>query len=250
MEPYILLLVAGAAGLGGFIQGFAGFGSTLVALPLLGLALDVRVAVPVGCLMALAMNAALVFRLGRHVNRPALGLLLGASLPGMAVGALLLHGAPAIWLKALLGVSVLSLAACSFRSGRAEASAGRGSAVAAGLVAGCLGVAIGINGPPVVAWTARQGWPRQAFKATLNAYFLLAGCGIVGTQAVEGLLTPQVFGLFAAGFLALLLGVRGGMALCGRFDDAAFRRTVYSLLALTGVGLLWQVGASALAGAG
>jgi hypothetical protein len=250
MDPLTLLVVVGAAGLGGWIQGFAGFGSTLVALPLLGLVLDVRVAVPVGCLMALAMNVVLIFRLGRHVNRPALVLLLAASLPGMAVGAVLLHSAPEAWLKALLGLSVLSLALRSFRAGSSVAPAGRGFGVAAGLVAGCLGVAIGINGPPIVAWTARQSWSRPAFLATLNAYFLLAGCGIVGVQAAEGLVTTGVCGLFLAGVLALLAGVRAGMALGGRLDDAAFRRAVFSLLALTGAGLLWQAGNVVWAGTG
>lgn len=116
----------------------------------------------------------------------------------------------------------------------------------AGLAAGCLGVAIGINGPPVVAWVARRDWPRPMVLATLNVYFLLAGCGIVGVQAAEGLLTPGVWGFFAAGLAALLLGVRLGLALCGRLDDAAFHRVVSGLLAVIGAALLWQVGAAVL----
>ena len=73
MEPFTLLVVIGAAGLGGCVQGLTGFGSTVVALPLLGLALPVRDAVAVGCLMALATNLLLIFRLHHWVNRPALG---------------------------------------------------------------------------------------------------------------------------------------------------------------------------------
>jgi len=246
VEPFTLLVVIGAAGLGGCVQGLTGFGSTVVALPLLGLALPVRDAVAVGCLMALATNFILVFRLGRYVNRPALTLLVLASLPGMVGGAFVLRLASELWLKALLGLTVGGLGLVSLCRARLAAGPDRVFGVAAGLVAGCLGVAIGINGPPVVAWAARQAWPRPMFLATLNAYFLLAGCAIVGVQAGEGLLTPGVLGLFAAGALAVFGGVRLGQALCGRFDDTAFRRLVSGLLVVIGLALLWQVGAAVL----
>ncbi len=247
MEPFTLLVVIGAAGLGGCVQGLTGFGSTVVDLPLLGLALPVRDAVAVGCLMALATNLLLIFRLHRWVNRPALGLLVLASLPGLVAGAFVLRLAAELWLKTLLGLTVGGLGLASLCRGRLAAGPDRVFGVAAGLVAGCLGVAIGINGPPVVAWAARQAWPRPVFLATLNAYFLLAGCAIVGTQAAAGLVTPAVLGLFAAGLLAVLFGVRLGQSLCGRLDDAAFRRLVSGLLVVIGVALLWQVGAAVLA---
>ncbi|MEG6550931.1 TSUP family transporter, partial [Desulfocurvibacter africanus] len=79
MDTLTLVAITAAAGFAGFTQGFAGFGSTLVALPLLGMVLDVRTAVPVGCLMALAINVVLVARLRSHVQRRPLGWLVAAS---------------------------------------------------------------------------------------------------------------------------------------------------------------------------
>lgn len=249
MDLTTFLAVSAAAGLGGCVQGFAGFGSTLVALPLLGLVMDVRVAVPVCCLLGLGVNIMLLSRPGNRVDRKALVLLLAASAPGMAAGAAILGNVPGTWLKALLGVSVSWMALRSLLAGPARAPAGTGLGVAAGLAAGCLGVAIGINGPPIVAWTARQPWDRETFKATLNAYFLLSGVGIVAVQAFEGLVTPEVSGLALAGIVALLAGVRLGLLLCRRCDERTFRHGVFGLLALTGLGLLWQVAAGFLAGA-
>jgi len=190
VEPFTLLVVIGAAGLGGCVQGLTGFGSTVVALPLLGLALPVRDAVAVGCLMALATNLLLIFRLHHWVNRPALGLLVLASLPGMVGGAFVLRLASELWLKALLGLTVGGLGLASLCRARLAAGPDRVFGVAAGLVAGCLGVAIGINGPPVVAWTARQAWPRPMFLATLNAYFCWPVAPLSGFRRARGCLRP------------------------------------------------------------
>lgn len=245
MDSLTIIVITAAAGFAGFTQGFAGFGSTLVALPLLGMVLDVRTAVPVCCLMALAINTVLVVRLYRHVQGGSLGWLLLASLPGMAVGAWLLGIAPEGLLKGLLGASVLLIALHSLGSARPKASSRKEWVAAAGLLAGCLGVCIGINGPPVVAWAARQPWDRNALKATLTSYFLLAGMGIVGVQAAHGLMTRHVLLLSVMAMPALAAGLWAGWACCGRLSDSAFRRSVLLLLAMTGAVLLWQVVAGA-----
>ncbi len=229
-----------AAGLAGFTQGFSGFGSTVVALPLLGAIFGMHAAVPLGCLMALTINVILVTRLRAHVQRGALGMLLAAALPGMALGALLLGVLPEELLQALLGLAVLLLAAQSLRAGRPAAPAGRPWAALAGFLSGCLGMCIGINGPPVVAWAARQPWPREALKATLTSYFLLAGIGIVSVQTSQGLVTGPVLGLYAAGLAPLLAGLWAGEFFCGRLDDRDFRRIVLGLVAVMGAFLLWQ----------
>lgn len=229
-----------AAGLAGFTQGFSGFGSTVVALPLLGAVMGMHAAVPLGCLMALTINVVLVARLRAHVRRATLALLLLSALPGMALGASLLGVLPEELLKALLGLAVLLLAAQSLRANRPAPPARKRWIALAGLLSGCLGMCIGINGPPVVAWAARQPWPREALKATLTSYFLLAGVGIVGMQAARGMVTAPVLGLYAAGLVPLLAGLWAGEAFCGRLNDKAFRRIVLGLVAGMGALLLWQ----------
>lgn len=239
MEPAALAVLCLAAGLAGFTQGFSGFGSTVVALPLLGAVFGMRAAVPLGCLMALTINVVLVARLHAHVQRSALGLLLAAALPGMALGAAMLGLAPEALLKGLLGLAVLFLAN-SPQAARPRPPSGPGWATLAGFFSGCLGMCIGVNGPPVVAWAARQPWPREALKATLTSYFLLAGIGIVAVQTMQGLVTRPVLGLYAAGLVPLLAGLWAGEACCGRLDDRAFRRIVLGLVACMGALLLLQ----------
>lgn len=247
--------VSAAAMAAGFTQGFAGFGSTVIALPLLVAVLGMRVAVPLGCLMALAINVALVGRMFGHVRRGPLMALLLTSLPGMAVGGRLLSVAPEAWLEGLLGAMVLAFTVFAARTASAAdgGSAPAPSAhvagrplrhavtVVVGLVSGALGAAVGINGPPVVAWAMRQGWGRHALKATLAGYFLLAGVGIVGAQGLHGEITGRVLLLFCAGLPALAAGLYGGHLCFGRLDEAAFRKVLLGLFAVSGAGLLWRV---------
>jgi len=246
--------VSAAALAAGFTQGFAGFGSTVIALPLLVAVLGMRVAVPLGCLMALAINVALVGRMFGHVRRGPLAMLLFTSLPGMAVGGRLLSVAPEAWLEGLLGAMVLAFTVFAARTASASDDGGapapslhaagalhrHTATVAVGLVSGALGAAVGINGPPVVAWAMRQGWGRHALKATLAGYFLLAGVGIVGAQGLHGEITGRVLLLFCVGLPALAAGLYGGHLCFGRLDEATFRKVLLGLFAVSGAGLLWR----------
>ncbi len=254
MDVLLAGCVAAAAGLAGFTQGLAGFGSTLVALPVLGAVLEARTATPLGCLMALGVNICLVARLRGRVAWRELVVLLMASVPGMALGAWMLWDAPEALLKGLLGAYLVWCGA------RGVATAGRGipsivgmalpGGVATGLVAGVLGVAIGVNGPPVVAWASRRLVGRDVLRATLAGYFLAAGVGIVGSQWAAGLVTPRVLWLFGLSLPALGLGLAAGATFCGRISEPAFRRVVFTLLTVAGCGLLWQAANTTAAGGG
>lgn len=237
-------LVAGvlmlAAFCGGFTQGLAGFGSTLVALPLLVMVMDLRVATPVCCLLAVTINVVLSGRLHGHIRWPALGLLLGASLPGMPLGARVLAVVPGDWLKLGLALAILVFVATSLGRPAGRARWGRAAGVAAGFLAGCMGAAIGVNGPPAVAWVTRQGFDRNAVRATLTAFFLLAGLGVVASQAMAGLVTPTVLSRYALALPALLAGLWTGMAGCGRIGERGFARVVLVVLTLAGGSLLYE----------
>jgi uncharacterized membrane protein YfcA len=237
-----------AAFVGGFTQGLAGFGSTLVALPILALVFDLRLAVPVCTTLAVCLNVVMVLRLRGHVRYGLLGLLVAASLPGMPLGAYVLRVVSGDWLKTALALAILAFVLLQGRPGGRGGVAGPGWGVLAGFVAGCMGGAIGINGPPVVAWMSRLGIDRQAMRATLVAYFLLAGCGVVASQAVAGLVTADVLGRTALALPALVAGIAAGMGLCGRISEAAFRRVILAILAFNAVSLLIQGLTSILAG--
>lgn len=70
-------------------------------------------------------------------------------------------------------------------------------------------------------------------RATLVAYFLLAGCAVVGSQTLAGLVTGAVVARTAVALPALLLGIAAGVGLCGCISRPPFRRVVLFVLAAT-----------------
>ncbi|WP_243362261.1 sulfite exporter TauE/SafE family protein [Fundidesulfovibrio terrae] len=246
MEPLLPVCLT-AALLAGFVQGFAGFGSVLVALPLLLTVLDVRTAVPLGSLVAVSINVVMVARLHGHIQRGPMKTLIAGSLPGMAAGAWVLKDAPDALIKGILGAVILLLVAQSVVSPAPRtAPAGRFWAVVAGFCSGTVGVCTGANGPPVIAWASRQPWRRDELRATLTFYFLLTGLCIVTVQSTQGVVTRQVLTLFAWSLPALLAGIKIGGACCGKVDERTFRTVVLTLLGLIGTSMVWQAAGTAL----
>lgn len=242
MDPVVPVCLLAAA-LAGFIQGFSGFGSVLLALPVLLTVLEVRTAVPLVSLVALSINVLMVAGLHGHIQRGPMKALLLSSAPGMAIGAWVLDGAPDAFIKGLLGAVILFVV---FQALLSRAGAGTGApvgrvwTVVAGFFSGSIGLLTGANGPPVIAWAARQPWSRNELRATLTCYFLITGCGIVGTQAFQGLVTGDVLMLYGFSLPLLWLGMKIGGAACGKVDEKVFRRVVLALLGLIGATMLWQ----------
>lgn len=144
-----LLCLAGFCG--GFTQGLAGFGSTLIALPLLALVFDLKLAVPVCTTLAVVLNAVMIARLGRHVRFGPLLLLIAASLPGIPLGAYALRALPGHWLKTILALAIIAFVGNQWRTPGRLAPAGPGWGVAASLRPAAWA------GPS--ASTGRPSWP-------------------------------------------------------------------------------------------
>ena len=196
---------------GGFVQSATGFGFALVAAPALTATLGPLVAVPTIALVGSIVNA---LTLAGERRRSALlgrraAVLIAASVPGMAVGALVLANAPRDLLRGLVAVVTLaSVAAYVSQRGQAAAGGRRASGVAPAVLAGALGAASGINGPPLVAHLRRWGATPEQMRETLAAFFLVSGLLTLGAIAVVGALdlAPDLGLLLAAAVAGQLLG--------------------------------------------
>ncbi len=245
MDATIAICIT-ASLLAGFLQGFSGFGSVLVALPVLLTTLDVRTAVPLVSMVALTTNMVMASRLRGHARKGPLKLVLACALPGMAAGAWMLGSVPDSFIKGLLGAVILFVVANAFLGTGPSKPLARGWTVAAGLSSGCIGILTGANGPPVIAWAARQPWSRNETRATLTLYFLLVGLCTVGTQAAKGMVTVEVGMLYAWSVPAQAAGQWLGFAACGKAGDRVFKVVVLTLLGIIGAGLVWQAARTTL----
>jgi len=235
-----LLLGALAAG---FISGFAGFGTALVASGFWFHALPAQIVPPLIVLAGVLGQAVSFFAVRRSFEwgraRPfilpgALGVPLGVAALALATpGALRLTVGVFLTLYAafqLLGVA---------RHGIGDWG-GRAADGAVGFAGGFLGGFAGLSGPLPLVWLQMRGGPSARQRATYQPFNLvilaLAGVGM----AVSGVLDAGVAMLAALCFPATLAGAWAGMRAYSRISETAFRRAVLAMLLASGAGLIVQ----------
>ena len=107
-----------------------------------------------------------------------------------------------------------------------------------GLLAGILGGAYGINGPPLVIYGAKRRWSAQHFRATVQGYFLVASAvGMIGYW-LSGLLVNIVFHYYLLCLPVMVPAVYIGRVINNRLHGESFFKYVYYVLLGIGVLLL------------
>ena len=97
-------------------------------------------------------------------------------------------------------------------------------------------------GPPVVMYATSQGWEPRQVKANLQGFFMVNQTVALTGFWMSGLLTSQVLEMAVTFAIPSAVGLAIGMAMFGRVDAVKFRRMVYGLIFLSGVGLLLKGG--------
>ncbi len=155
--PDHLIPVCLAALAAGLTQGLAGFGSVLVALPLLVFFLDLPTAVPLASIWGMTINVMLLAGLWRQVRAARILPLTLAALPGVPLGVYLLRQVPVRLLELSLGLVLIGFSGYVILSRGRTKVLGRGWEYLAGFLSGCLGGSLAASGPPVITRPCSTG---------------------------------------------------------------------------------------------
>lgn len=235
--PVLLAVVA----LAGLIQGLAGFGSALIAVPLLALVLPLSTLVPLMVVLGVILSVLNLLHLHHALSGARLGRLLIGYLIGTPLGLLLLTRAPEPLVLGLLGLGLSAFALLSLSGRPPRGRWMREQRLAIGTLSGALGAAYSTNGPPVILHVAAHPeWGGDRQKATLTLFFLASGLLTAAAHWAGGLLTGRVLMLVLWALPALLGGALAGAWLYRRLGEHDYRRVVFVLILLTGLMLLWR----------
>ncbi|HEX6498520.1 MAG TPA: sulfite exporter TauE/SafE family protein [Micromonosporaceae bacterium] len=218
-------------------QTVTGFGFALVGVPLLAVVTDPRTAVVGSALVGIPLSVMTAARDRSHVRwRPA-ALLLGTAILTIPLGVLILRDLNPRLLTLGIAVVVIGCTLIVWRSPRLPGNPG--AVAGAGLLAGVLGAATNMNGPPLVATLRSLDWPPRPFRATLAAVF--TGTGVVNLLGftVAGQVTRTVLLVTAVSLPAMAAGWLTGDKVFSRIDSSKYRWVV----------LISLVGCSAMAAA-
>jgi len=181
---YVLAVVFVAT----LIRSAFGFGEALVAVPLLALRLPIEIAAPLAVLVSITVAAVIVVQDWHKIHLRSSGWLVLATLFGIPLGLLLLTHGNQRGVKASLGAIMVAFSAWALIGRRPPElhSDSRIWLLVCGFLAGVLGGAYGMNGPPLAIYGGMRRWSAQHFRATLQAYFLPASViGMAGYWAAH-----------------------------------------------------------------
>jgi uncharacterized membrane protein YfcA len=222
----------------GFIQGLSGFGSALLAMPLLTVFIDVKTAVPLCILNSLLMTSYLFLELKDYMERKKIFPLLLGSIPGIYIGVHFLINAEPYLIKILLGVLIVSYSVYSLVFNPQPRKLHSVWAYMAGFGTGFIGSAFSAGGPPSIIYTTLTGWSRDHIKATLTGFFFISSIITAAAHATGGLINTPVIKLFAVSAVFVLFGVYAGSRLYKKIDRQEYIRIILIILVILGLMLI------------
>lgn len=221
------------------VFGISGFGSTVVAVPILAHFLPVSYLVPL--MVLLDMSAAIfVGTSGReHVSREELKRLIPFMFAGFVVGVTLLVKAPQEWLKAALGVFALVVGVQSIVNPVLHRRISRWWCIPVGLAGGAIATVFGAGGPIYATYLGGRLRDKSQVRATISSLISISAFTRAVLYAISGLLLHLSI---LAGMAVLApfawMGLKAGSRIHLGLTQEQMRRLIGALLVLTGLSLL------------
>lgn len=225
-----------------FVRGISGFGSGLVAVPLLALTFPLTQVVPFMLLMDLTASAILGQANRRLVRWDELAPLAPGSVLGVVLGATLLLALDRQALLTTLGLLVILFALRNLLALQDGRPISRLWAFPASFIGGTVSALFGTGGPPYVIYLSHRLRDKSAFRATTSALFLLEGALRALVFAASGLIQPRVLAGYVLALPLMGLGLWAGSRVHVGLSNAQMMRVIGGLLLLSGFALLWKAG--------
>jgi hypothetical protein len=230
-----------------FVRGISGFGSGLIAVPLLALRFPLPEVVPFILITDFSASALVGGVTFKHVAWTEIRRLMPLSLIGVVLGAILLVALPATILLTILGVFVLAFALRSMITHPGEFQpAATYWAYPAALTGGAVSGLFGTGGPPYVIYLSHRIQDKATLRATLSALFFLEGLIRIVTFLAVGLLHGSdvwLNSLLAAPII--IAALYAGSHVHARLSNTQMLRLVGLLLLVSSITLLvkaWTMG--------
>ena len=233
MPALDVTVVAVAIALAATVFMIAGFGFSLLSMPLLVLVVPVSDALVIMALLGLASTAWQGIAMRAARDRPLARRLTLATYVGMPIGLVVLGVADDRALRAGVGVGVL-LATAALAAGVRLQAAGPAIDWALGALSGALSTSIGVNGPPLIFDLQARSLTPERTRATLAAVFALGSPVSLALFVADGRVTRDGLVAAAVAVPGWALGSLAGRAIRPHVAPERFRWLVLGLLGLSG----------------
>ena len=219
--------------------GLTGFGSTVIALPLLVHAMPLKFAVPMLMLLDLVATFSFGVRFRKGIRFDEFAWLVPFLLCGMALGLTVLIRVAERPLLAVLGVFVLAYAAYGFARRGVPPRLARAWCAPIGIAGGAFSALFGTGGILLAIYNAGRLPDKNQLRATNAAGIMFTSLVRVVLFGATGLLAQDNL-LLTAGCLvpAMFAGILVGSRLHTMVPAATVVRVLYGILIVSGSALL------------
>jgi uncharacterized protein len=225
-----------------FIRGITGFGSALIAVPLLALSQPLQFAVPL--ILALDFTASLVLGgINRKQTKWAeIRILLPFGMIGACIGAYALVTFPTTPLLVTLGAFTMFFGFRNIFGLQPVARLSRAWAIPAGLAGGTAGALFGTGSPPYIMYLTRRIVDKSAVRATFSWLIAIDGGFRLALFLYAGLLLDAKLQLaYVLGLAPMMVGLYVGNTVHLDMTSAGMLKVVGALLVLSGAMLFLKV---------
>jgi uncharacterized membrane protein YfcA len=236
MLPEIILVAA----FSGLVQGVSGFAFGLVATSLWAWMMAPQLVVPLVVLGSLMGQVISIQSVRHDVTFDRVAPFLAGGALGAPVGTLILPLLNVHAFRACVGLCLVLYCSVMLRARRLPRVEGGGKRADAcvGFVAGAMGGASGMAGPPITLWCSLRGWTQGIQRATYQSFFIGTQVLTLTLFAWQGIIDAESMRLFACVAPAIVLSSWLGARVARRFSDLSFQRVVFVLLLASGATLL------------
>ena len=224
-----------------FLRGITGFGSGLIAIPLLAHFLPLTFVVP----MVLVLDFVASIVLSRHthlqVRWDEIRILLPTSIVGIIIGTIMLVSLPREPLLVSLGLFVIFFGLRYVFNVHSEQPISRWWSIPTGLSGGLIGALFGTGGPPYVVYLSHRLHDKTKLRGTLSGLFLLDGAFRLITFVSMGLMfQDEMLSALLMGLPITAMGLYLGNKVHLDITHRQQLAIIGCLLLVSGGSLLWK----------
>jgi hypothetical protein len=216
----------------------AGFGSGLVAMPLLIALVGFDTASPIFALLSQTYGLLIILRYSDHWNLRDVWHVSAALLVAVPVGVWVAQRLDEHLVMIGLGVLMIIYSVYSLLGWKMPPLPRR-SGVVFGFLSGLLQGAYNTGGPPLVMYGSSQHWSPQAFKSNIQSLFFVGGALVVISHFASGHITELVWQYYLVMMPGVLLALVAAFALDRYVHPQKFRTGVLIMLIFLGLTLIF-----------
>lgn len=233
-----LLLAAVIIVVAFFVRGIAGFGSGLIAIPLLAQMLPLSVVVPLVGLLDYLASTSHGVKHRQSISWGDILPLLPFTFAGVLTALYLFHTVDAELLRKALGGFIVLYAFYTLFSSGPGFHGSRLWAMPAGAFGGLIGTLFGTGGPFYVIYLRLRHLEKTVFRASIAIVFLIDGGSRIIGYFFSGFYTGDTMYLLAAALPIMVIGMYIGGHIHTTISQRTFQRAIGILLVGSGMALL------------